>query len=76
MITDVGALCALLLLLQELECTQQRAAAMVTDVEARAAEALMTARMEHDATLARHLSFMVGPWEHCLESRKRLINPF
>jgi len=45
---------------QELESSQHRAAAVVMDVEGRAAEALAAARMEHDATLARHLSFMVG----------------
>lgn len=32
---------------------------VVMDVEARAADALAAARAEHDATLARHLGFMV-----------------
>jgi hypothetical protein len=45
---------------QELDSSQHRASVVVMDVEARAAEALAAARTEHDATLARHLSFMVG----------------
>jgi len=45
--------------LQELDSSQHRASVVVMDTEARAAKALEVARAEHDATLARHLSFMV-----------------
>ena len=44
---------------QELDSSHHRASVAVMGVEARAADALAAARAEHDATLARNLSFMV-----------------
>lgn len=40
---------------------------MLADVEARGADALAAARAEHEAALARHLSFMVGHAHTCIK---------
>lgn len=47
------------IIVQELENAARRASIMLADAEARGADALAAARAEHEAALARHLSFMV-----------------
>ncbi|KAJ9534350.1 hypothetical protein QJQ45_016047, partial [Haematococcus lacustris] len=49
---------ALAMLHKELDAAHQRASLLLADAENRGAEALAQARHEHEAALARHLSFM------------------
>ncbi len=50
--------------LQELDEARRRGAATASELQGRASEALAAARAEHEAALARHLSFMVrGTWD-------------
>lgn len=50
---------AVVMPLQELDAAHARSSSLLADAEGRAADALAVARAEHEAALARHLSFMV-----------------